>query len=105
MERKMNDDFDSISKQKNNTRAGIKFHLDMFDDKDPVDINLSYKNSGDDKAELMHDENAFQAKARLVFKFGKKGFLKLFADRTYSIDELPQHAGGFLDTDISNEEE
>jgi hypothetical protein len=85
MEEKMTNDLKFISK-KGNARVGLTIHLDLFDDSDPFDINLYFKRPCAEEEELPGDDKSVSASGKLVFKFGDKGYIKLFADKTFCID-------------------
>jgi hypothetical protein len=82
----MTNDLKFISKQKGNARVGLTIHLDQFDDSEPFDINLFFKRPKAGEEEFPSDDNSVSASGKLVFKFGKKGYVKLFADKTFFTD-------------------
>ena len=80
----MSERYGLASKSNGISRAGITIHIEPSDDNSkPLDVTLYVKKPGSgDNILDPDDDNSFTATGKLLFKFGKRGIVELFAENT-----------------------
>lgn len=84
----MSERYNFPSRAKGDSKAGVTIHLNLLDDTEPLDITLFFKRpkqGGDEQASI--DETSFTACGKLIFKFGERGYVELFAENTKLVNE------------------
>jgi hypothetical protein len=71
------------------SKAGLTIHLDFSEEKnEPIDITLYVKKpNADEELAVEENDNSFTAGGKLTFRFGKKGYVELFAENTKVIED------------------
>ena len=70
-------------KQSGISQAGITIQINPSgDNTEPFDVTLFFKKPAEGDIPDPDDENCFTAVGKLLFRFGKKGSVELFAEKT-----------------------
>ena len=74
-------------KKKGITKAGITINFEPSDNNvEPFNLTLNLIKPKDDGSLNLDDDNSFTTAGRLLFRFGKKGSIELFAENTKQIN-------------------